>query len=92
MQRYDYTALHRDFIDTADFEPRQSSSGRSLYRLDMYCTQRWRAGAVIRACLEESGKRNLPAQLPRAELENPLKTFLRSYELCLFRGSRSRRW
>jgi len=27
MQRYDYTALHRDFIDTADFEPRQSSSG-----------------------------------------------------------------
>eukprot|EP00088_Acartia_fossae_P029571 TRINITY_DN3043_c0_g1_i13.p1 TRINITY_DN3043_c0_g1~~TRINITY_DN3043_c0_g1_i13.p1 ORF type:complete len:695 (-),score=135.25 TRINITY_DN3043_c0_g1_i13:794-2878(-) len=27
MQRYDYTALHRDFIDTADFEPRQTSSG-----------------------------------------------------------------
>ena len=51
MQRYDYTALHRDFIDTADFEPRQSSSGRTLYRLNMY----WRAGAVIRVCLEEAG-------------------------------------
>jgi len=27
MQRYDYTALNRDFIDTADFEPRTSGPG-----------------------------------------------------------------
>lgn len=27
MQRYDYTALHRDYIDIADIEPSQASSG-----------------------------------------------------------------